>query len=118
MPRQGSDQKRMKIQVNLAVEPGVTLIKKREAGQLLGRNGLFAMNTVFSKKSQNKWIYSYPDRTIKNEINYILTKDRKLVEDITVINTVSNCSNHKMVGAKIRINTKRPKKIYRYYKKR
>lgn len=32
-----------------------------------------------------------------------LTKDQKLVEDVTVINTVSNSSNHRIVKAKILI---------------
>lgn len=60
-------------------------------------NQLCVANTFFDKKPTRKWTWLSPDNKTKNEIDYILTSQKRLTQDI------SFGSNHRMVRAKIHI---------------
>ncbi|XP_072401089.1 uncharacterized protein [Diabrotica undecimpunctata] len=68
------------------------------------RNGLFAMNSFFKKSPQRKWTWASPDGVTKNEVNFVLTNNKDMVHDVTVLNSCSVRSDHRMVRAKIVLN--------------
>lgn len=69
----------------------------------LHSNKYFAMNTFYKKKPQRKWTWLSPNGKTRNEIDYIMCNKKDIVEDVTVINSVSLGSDHRMVRAKLRI---------------
>ncbi|CAG9840644.1 unnamed protein product [Diabrotica balteata] len=66
---------------------------------------LFAMNSFFNKKPQRKWTWIIPNGNTKNEIDYILTTEKTIIKDVTVLNRFSTGSDHRLVRAKLRINS-------------
>lgn len=77
----------------------------------LEMNRLFAMNSFFKKRENRKCTWRSPDFKFKNEIDYIVSNDTRIVQDVTVINRVNASSDHRMVRSKIRINTHKTKGI-------
>lgn len=80
--------------------------------QFLWEKRLTVANTLFKKRDSKKWTWISP-RQDKNEIDFILTNDRKIVQDVDVLNQFEFASDHRPVRAKILLNhtTKRhPKK--------
>lgn len=67
---------------------------------------LYAMNSFFKKKPQRKWTWTAPNGETKNEIDYVLTKTKEIVKDVTVLNNFSTGSDHRLVRTKIAINLK------------
>lgn len=65
---------------------------------------LFAMNSFFKKKPKRKWTWISPNGTTRNEIDYILSTEKSIIRDVTVINQCTTGSDHRMVRAKININ--------------
>lgn len=57
-------------------------------------NQLYVANTFFNKKP--------PDNKTKNEIDYFLTSQKRLTQDVSVLN-LSFGSDHRIVRAKIHI---------------
>lgn len=73
-------------------------------GYLL-QNNLYDMNSFFQKKPKRRWTWESPDGRTKNEIDLIITDKRHIVRDVTVLNRMTTGSDHRMVRAKIVINT-------------
>ncbi|XP_044756612.1 uncharacterized protein LOC123315083 [Coccinella septempunctata] len=65
---------------------------RNERGEILMNfletNNLYAINTFFKKKPQRKWTWISPNRKTKNEIDYVLAKEKFIVQDVTPINNV------------------------------
>lgn len=67
---------------------------------------LFCLNTFYKKQTQRKWTWCSPDGQFRNEIDYILSNDRTICKDISVLNRFNTGSDHRLVRASIYINTK------------
>lgn len=65
-------------------------------------NQLYVANTFFNKKPSRKWTWLSPDNKTKNEIDYFLTSQKRLTQDVSVLN-LSFGSDHRIVRAKIHI---------------
>lgn len=84
--------------------------ERNERGEMLlnflHQQNLFATNTFFPGKKQRKWTWMSPDGNTRNEIDYILSKNMNIVHNVTVLNSFTTGSDHRMVRAKVVINTK------------
>lgn len=73
----------------------------------LQRSNLYAMNSFFRKAPQRKWTWASPDGITKNEIDFIISNTKNLVQDVTVLNRFSVGSDHRAVRAKISVNVRK-----------
>ena len=84
--------------------------ERNSRGQMLvefaAQNKMKIMNTFFQKPQKRKWTWQGPNRTVKNEIDFILTTRPDVVNDVKVITRANTGSDHRPVVAKIRINTR------------
>ena len=74
--------------------------------EFLEREGLFMMNSFFRKKAHRKWTWIHPDGSTKNEIDFILSNNRHIFNDVSVISRVKTGSDHRMVRGTLNINTR------------
>lgn len=74
--------------------------------QFLLEHGLYAMNTFFKKAEHRKWTWKSPDGNTKNEIDFVITGVKRLVQDVTVLNQLSVGSDHRMVRATVKIDVR------------
>lgn len=72
----------------------------------LWQQGLCACNSLFSKNKNKKWTWKSPDGKTKNEIDFILTNKKAIVEDVSVLNNFEYNSDHRLVRAIVKINHK------------
>jgi len=63
----------------------------------LGRERIYCMNTFFQKKPQKKWTWINLDVTIKNEISYILSSNKHICTDVSVLYRFDTGSDHRLV---------------------
>lgn len=70
------------------------------------------MNTFFKKRKQDRWTWISPDKRTKNEIDYILTNDHRIIIDVHVINLKFN-TDHRLLRGIIKL--KKPKKSREKY---
>lgn len=68
-------------------------------------NKLYSMNYFFQKKSQRKQTWISPDRATKNKTDNILTKEKGIVKDVTVLNPISIGSDPRLVRTNVKIKT-------------
>ena len=78
-------------------------------------NNLVVTNSLFFKAANRYWTWEAPGGVIKNQIDFILSSDRKTVQNCEVITKVDIGSDHRMVESKSR---KRPKKRKKKEKKK
>ncbi|KAL0832887.1 hypothetical protein ABMA28_001036 [Loxostege sticticalis] len=64
--------------------------------EFLEKEDLFMMNSFFRKPPQRKWTWMSPDGSTKNEIDFIMTTERRMFSDVSVINRVKTGSDHRM----------------------
>lgn len=87
---------------------------RNERGQrlleFLLQQKLYAMNSFFKKAPQRNWTWSSPDGVTKNEIDFIISNRRGIVQDVAVLNRCTIGSDHRMVRAKVVIDTKRERR--------
>ena len=87
---------------------------RNERGQMLldflSQKRLYATNTFFPAKRQRKWTWFSNDGVTKKEIDYIVTSDMRQVQNVSVLNSFSTGSDHRMVRAKVRINVRMERK--------
>ena len=72
----------------------------------LQQHNLFASNSFFSGKIQRKWTWASADGITKNEIDYIITNHKSTVKNVTILNSFTTGSDHRMVRAKVVLNTR------------
>lgn len=53
-----------------------------------------------------------PDWSTKNQIDYVLSKQLQIIQDVDVLNTISTGSDHRLVSTNVIIN----RKLERYKK--
>lgn len=54
------------------------------------------MTTFFKKKKpQRNWTWISPNGKTRNEIDFILSNERAIIKDVTVLNRVTTGSDHK-----------------------
>jgi endonuclease/exonuclease/phosphatase family metal-dependent hydrolase len=72
----------------------------------LQQHNIFAVNSFFPGKPQQKWTWESADGITKNEIDYIITNRKSIVQNVKVLNRFTTGSDHRMVRAKVVINTR------------
>jgi len=72
----------------------------------LQQQNIFAMNSFFPGKVQRKWTWASADGRTKNEIDYIISNRKSIVKNVTVLNRFTTGSDHRMVRAKVVLNTR------------
>lgn len=73
----------------------------------LWQQGLCACNSLFSKNKNKKWTWKSPDGKTKNEIDFILTNKKAIVEDVSVLNKFEYNSDHRLVRLLLKLTIKR-----------
>lgn len=61
---------------------------------------IYNMNSFFKKKPKRRWTWTSPNGQYKNEIDYILSTNKHIVHDVSVLNALTG-SDHRIVRAKI-----------------
>lgn len=67
------------------------------------KNNLKIANTFYKKKKSRKWTWDSPDDKTKNEIDYMLVNDLKIVKDVEVVRKFKFPSDHRPVNMKVTI---------------
>ncbi|XP_026318069.1 craniofacial development protein 2-like [Hyposmocoma kahamanoa] len=81
--------------------------KGQRQADFMEKEGLFLMNSFFQKPPQRKWIWLSPDGVTWNELDFILTDKRQILNNVSVINRVKTGSDHRMVRGLLNIDVKR-----------
>lgn len=81
--------------------------------QLAFENNLKILNTLYRKRENDRWTWVSPDGNHRNEIDYILTNKSKDFQDCRVLNNLNFNSNHRMVRAKLQINTQKKNRPFK-----
>ena len=69
-------------------------------------NNLVVTNSLFIKAANRYWTWEAPGGVTKNQIDFILFSDRKIVRNCEVITKVDIGSDHQMVRARVEIDKK------------
>ena len=69
-------------------------------------NNLVITNSFFLKAANRYWTWEATGGVTKNQTDFILPSDRKIVRNCEVINKVDIGSNHRMVRARVEIDKK------------
>ena len=69
-------------------------------------NNLVVKNSLFFKAANRYWTWEAPVGVAKNQIDFILSSDRKLVRNCEVITKVDIGSDHRIVRARVEIDKK------------
>ena len=69
-------------------------------------NNLVVTNSLFFKAANRYWTWEAPGGVTKNQIDFILSSDRKIVQNCEVITKVDIGSDHRMVRARVEIDKK------------
>lgn len=84
----------------------------------LQQHNIYAMNSFFPGKPQRKWTWASADGRTKNEIDFIISNRKSIVKNVTVLNRFTTGSDHRMVRAKVLLNTRtqRQKMVKKQFK--
>lgn len=63
------------------------------------------VNFLNNKNQLKKWTRQSPDVQTKNEIDFILVNKNNICKDVTMLNKFHTGNDHRLVRAKIKINT-------------
>ena len=69
-------------------------------------SNLVVTNSLFFKAANRYWTWEAPGGVTKNQIDFILSSDRKIVQNCEVIAKVDIGSDHRMVRARVEIDKK------------
>ncbi|GFN74507.1 endonuclease-reverse transcriptase [Plakobranchus ocellatus] len=67
---------------------------------------LIIANTLFQKPEKRMWTWESPDGTTRNQIDFTMTSERNMSKDCGVITKIDIGSDHRMVRARIVINSR------------
>lgn len=73
----------------------------------LQKERMYCMNSFFKKSTKRRWTWRSPNSITKNEIDYVLTNKKLIVKDLSALNRFDTGSDHRLIRAKIEINTKK-----------
>uniref|UniRef100_A0A914WBE4 Endonuclease/exonuclease/phosphatase domain-containing protein n=1 Tax=Plectus sambesii TaxID=2011161 RepID=A0A914WBE4_9BILA len=65
--------------------------------------GLFIANGLFKKRPKRRWTWLSPDAQTANEIDYVLTRHRAPIADVSVLSRSIFSSDHRPLRANIRL---------------
>ncbi|CAG4937562.1 unnamed protein product [Colias eurytheme] len=57
------------------------------------------LNSFYKKKKTKKWTWMSPNGLYKNEIDFIMSNNSKIIKDVSIIHNLNFNSDHKMVRA-------------------
>ena len=69
-------------------------------------NNLVVTNSLFFKAANRYWTWEAPGGVTKNQIDFILSSDREIVQNCEVITKVDIGGDHRMVRARVEIDKK------------
>ena len=81
-------------------------------------NNLVVTNSLFFKAANRYWTWEAPGGVTKNQIDFILSSDRKIVQNCEVITKVDIGSDHRMVRARVEIDQKKTNETKKNSKKK
>nr|XP_013189558.1 unnamed protein product [Amyelois transitella] len=67
---------------------------------------LYHLSSYYEKRPERKWTWLSPGGRHKNEIDYIFSSHRYIVQDVSVLNKFNTRSDHRLVRATLYINAK------------
>lgn len=67
---------------------------------------LHLLNTFYMKKKTTRWTWISLNADTKNEIDFILSTEKNIIQDVSVLNCFTTSSDQRMLKSKIKINTK------------
>ncbi|KAK5972012.1 hypothetical protein GCK32_009919 [Trichostrongylus colubriformis] len=67
---------------------------------------LYVMNNRFKKRKSRKWTWISPNMQTKNAIDFVLSTDQSIFSDVDIMGRFKFVSDHRLVMAKIRIQSK------------
>lgn len=76
----------------------------------LNQKKIYCLNTFFEKQPRRKWTWRIPDNTVRNEISYVLATDKHICADVSVLNRFDTGNDHRLVRAKLQIDTQLERK--------
>ncbi|GBP25976.1 LINE-1 retrotransposable element ORF2 protein [Eumeta japonica] len=62
-------------------------------------NKLRILNTFYNRKSSRKWTWISPNGLYKNEVDFIMSNNSKVIKNLSVIDQLNFNSDHRMVRA-------------------
>lgn len=65
----------------------------------LEKEHLYCMDTFFEKKENRQWTWQSPDGRTRNQIDYVISDNRGVIQNVIVINQLAMSSDHRMVRA-------------------
>jgi len=74
--------------------------------EFAAQHGLVITNTCFKKNINRYWTWESPNGKTRNQIDYIMSNQRAIINNCEVITKVDIASDHRMVRATVTINTK------------
>ncbi|XP_037294379.1 uncharacterized protein LOC115454908 [Manduca sexta] len=83
---------------------GTRNYRGQNLANFLEQQKLYAMNTFFKKQVQKLWTWKSPDGKTKNQIDYILSNNKHVVQNVDVLNRINAGSDHRIVRARIAID--------------
>ena len=66
-------------------------------------NQFTIINTIFKKNIKNLWTWTSPDHQYRNQIDYIMSNDAKLVSNMEILNNKTFPSDHRLLRATIHL---------------
>lgn len=72
------------------------------------RNNLKIANTYYQKRKSNKWTWASPDGATKNEIDFFLIDDMRVMQDVGIVKKLKFPSDHRAIQIKLRIPRRSP----------
>ncbi|XP_071646707.1 craniofacial development protein 2-like [Temnothorax longispinosus] len=82
----------------------------QEMMDFLCKEKIYCLNTFFKKHPRRKLTWRSPDSTIKNEIDYVLATDKRICADVSTLNRFDTGSDHRLVRAKVLVDTRLERK--------
>ncbi|PZC85214.1 hypothetical protein B5X24_HaOG202399 [Helicoverpa armigera] len=80
------------------------------------QNRLSILNSFYKKKITNKWTWISPNGLYRNEIDFIMSNNRKHFKDLSVIKNLNFNTDHRMVRATMAgILPKKPRRFHDKY---
>lgn len=73
-------------------------------------NNLKIMNSFFKKRKSRKWTWISPNGRDKNEIDFLLSTEKRIFSDVEVVNKLNFNTDHRMVRGVIKLTTNKSRK--------
>ncbi|GBO99235.1 FERM domain-containing protein 5 [Eumeta japonica] len=75
-------------------------------------NKLRILNSFYKKKKTKQWTWIAPNGQHKNEIDFIMSNNAKMFQDVSIIHNLNFYSDHKMVPARLTSTLTKRKRMF------